>query len=318
MSDHSATSGVNMSSTNYSGTGTTSQVEDANLVAKYDNARVIASVLQTILLKNKSDEFKKKDTQQLAIVTLSHSGITFTVECGKQFQATAQLKASLFATYMFNPPPNEESIIFKINLSILMDCLNIFSGNNSSAYTAITIIQRSGQPFTVLLEENATQTSCSLKTMNCDAPLEFDIDCAPFNRLLVSAENLLEAFGEIDYSSQSVNIWISNPVPTQQAPNPPMFRLTTNGSAGSFQVEYGEELFEYKECNKPTITYSFPLALIQPAIKALAVTNKTRITMNAAGLLNFQHFIMTEEKKFPHLVEFYIVAQQDTNEMHMG
>ncbi|GAM17148.1 hypothetical protein SAMD00019534_003230 [Acytostelium subglobosum LB1] len=304
---------------NQSGTGTnttTSPPDYANLVAKHDNAKVIASVLNTILPKG--EESRRKDGQViLAIVTLSQQGIRFTVEVGRQYQATALLKKSLFAEYMFNPPPEEDAIVFKINLSILMDCLSMFGSNNNS-FTAITIIQRSGHPFTILLEENGVQTSCSLKTMSCDNPLLFEIDSSPFNRVLVSSDNLLEAFGELDYSSQTVTIILSETSEhNRDGGSPPMFKLATNGTSGQYTVEYNEDLFEFKDC-KQTISHSFPLSLIQPAIRALAVTNKTRMTMNTGGLLHFEHQLLFEEKRC-HLVEFYIVAQHpDENEMHLG
>eukprot|EP01133_Synstelium_polycarpum_P015916 gene15916-18920_t len=96
-----------------------------------------------------------------------------------------------------------------------------------------------------------------------------------------------------------------------------MFRLTTQGQNGLYQADYGKEIFEFDDCRQ-SLNFNYPINLMLPCIKALAVANRTRMTMNAHGLLHFEHQI-TSLDKTAYLVDFYVVAQLlDDNEMHMG
>lgn len=72
-----------------------------------------------------------------------------TVEQSKCVQANAFIQASLFQQFSFH---QEASLAFKINLSALIECLNIFGGSGSSeCHTALKMCYAGyGSPLTLL------------------------------------------------------------------------------------------------------------------------------------------------------------------------
>jgi hypothetical protein len=70
---------------------------------------------------------------QLATVTITRNGIKFTVEEAKSFQGNAFLQDTLFQEYKFTGEMEQ----FRINFSILMDCLGIYG--SSSSFVALQI-----------------------------------------------------------------------------------------------------------------------------------------------------------------------------------
>lgn len=66
---------------------------------------------------------------QIATVSLGSGGIRFTVEEGKSFQGTVVLEKELFSEFLCTRQEDKEE--FRINFSILLDCLQIYGNNNS-------------------------------------------------------------------------------------------------------------------------------------------------------------------------------------------
>eukprot|EP01132_Coremiostelium_polycephalum_P000463 gene463-584_t len=296
-------------------------------VAKAENALDISSVLSTIY---KTDEGRKKDSPQIVTCKISPNAISFTIEEGKHFQGSVSFRSSFFQCYLCTPQDDQQRVMtttdayqeqhvyfytFKLNLSLLIDCLNIFG--TSSMTTVQFLYQGYGHPFLLILQDNGVATNCSIKTMDAEETLVFDLITPPSNKLFFESENLLEAFGELDYTSSNVNIYI--------APEPPFFRLSTTGQLGSFRMDYcnqrknPDDIFESYDL-KHTINHNFQLSLIKPCIKALASAKKTRLSLTTNGLLSFQHIIATGPHH--HYVEFYVVATSsnypDDEEMQFG
>ena len=79
------------------------------------------------------------------------------------------------------------------------------------------------------LEESGVVTDCSLQTQDAEETLDFDfISANVVNKVIMRAEGLREAFNELDMSSDILELMLS--------PDPPYFRLSTVGYAGSTQV----------------------------------------------------------------------------------
>ena len=87
-----------------------------------------------------------------------------------------------------------------------------------------------------------------------------------------------DAFGELDWNNTSVNWSIS--------PNPPYFRLTTDGVGGSCQVDYPKdsEVCEVYECQQAQ-ELVYKMKILQPCIKALANAKKTLVRINQVGII---------------------------------
>lgn len=117
-------------------------------------------------------------------------------------------------------------------------------------------------------------------------------------KVIMEADYLKEAFNELDWSSPLISILLS--------PDAPHFRLSTSGPAGSCQVDYPKdsEVFESFEC-ETTCSFSYKLALLQPAVKALGLSHKTQLRINENGVLSIQHMIRDEDKNIS-FVDFLV------------
>ncbi|KAL6068595.1 ssDNA endodeoxyribonuclease [Balamuthia mandrillaris] len=292
-----------------SATGQTESQEavEVNFLAKIDNAKIISNLLSAIHLK--------KD--QLATVTIENNGITFTVEESKVLQGFCFLQAELFQEYKRKDPSQQHQQssqqseaadgertkdVFKINLSTMLDCLNIFGG--TSSFTALQIMYSGyGSPVFLMLEGNGVQTDCGLRTLETDEVADFNFQSSPvLNKVIMKSESLREALNELDWSGDLLTLLLS--------PDPPYFRLATSSPSGSCQVDYPKdsEVFEGFNCTQ-TQVFSYKLKLLQPTVKALALAAKTQVRMNERGVLNLQHLFHSEEQT--SFVNFYFVAQED-------
>ncbi|EGC34853.1 hypothetical protein DICPUDRAFT_34318 [Dictyostelium purpureum] len=282
--------------------------ETLTFVAKAENAYDISQVLNTIY-KPETDKNKKKDIQQYVTVKIGPAGIHFIVEEGKHYQGRVSFKSTFFQEYHFTPnltgvvaDQNQQEVMFRISLSMILDSLTIF-GN--SGYTQVQFLYKGyGSPLVLLLEEGngGVETHCSIKTLEADDTLEFDLITPVSNKILIESENLLEAFGELDFTSTILNIALT--------PESPFFVLSTSGQMGSFKMEYckkdtPDEIFEFFDLSN-NINFNYQLALIKPCIKALTLAKKTRLTLTQEGLLSFTHIIPIGSQQ--HLVEFFILA----------
>lgn len=85
-------------------------------------------------------------------------------------------------------------------------------------------------------------TDCRLSTLDAEETLDFDfVSVNVVAKLIMAAEGLREAFSELDMTSEVVEVTLT--------PDPPHFRLTTFGYAGTTQV-----------CFKPS-THALSLSL---------------------------------------------------------
>lgn len=102
---------------------TSSQNDDNSeyaLIVKMDNVKVLTTLLSPLLLvKN-----------QVATVGCGPDGIEFVVEEKKMAQARSFIKKELFQEYTIEDDKSLDK--FRINLSILLECLNVFGSQSSS------------------------------------------------------------------------------------------------------------------------------------------------------------------------------------------
>eukprot|EP01112_Ceratiomyxa_fruticulosa_P018279 TRINITY_DN581_c0_g1_i1.p1 TRINITY_DN581_c0_g1~~TRINITY_DN581_c0_g1_i1.p1 ORF type:complete len:248 (-),score=43.95 TRINITY_DN581_c0_g1_i1:418-1161(-) len=202
------------------------------LLCKVDNARNIFNILSAIHIHHSTS---KKD--QMATCTASRNGLKFTIEESKSFQGNAFLQEEIFNEYRWDPKDEQGQYKFKINLSILMDCLGIFGGTSASSsfgsmgYTALQMIYPGyGESLIMMLEESGVVTDCAIKTMEAGELLDFNFRSFPItNKVIMIAESLLDAFHELDWSAGSVLILLS--------PDPPYFRLTSTSSSSGTSLQ---------------------------------------------------------------------------------
>lgn len=242
--------------------------------ARLDNVRSMSSVLKSVAFKD------------YATVFISSNGLKFTVEESKCAQVNAFLQCDLFQTYSFN----SETLVFLLNLNVLMECLNIFGGAPGTSFTSLKMHYAGhGEPLALVLEEGGVVTECQIKTMDADEILDFNFTSVGVqNKIIMKSECLRDAFSDLDTSSQVVELLMS--------PDAPWFRLSTFGQAGKTINEFPKDsdMVESFEC---TVTQAnkYKLTLLKPSIKALLQSTKISIRMDNRGFLSLQYMIKTED-----------------------
>jgi len=245
------------------------------LVAKLDNARNLHNILKAVHFKESATCF------------VSSNGLKFTVEDAKCVQANAFVQSGIFQEFIFK----EESATFRINLNVLLECLNIFgSSKDTGTFTALKMCYAGyGSPLILMLEEGGVLTDCSIQTQEPDETLDFDFSSAEvLNKIIMKSECLKEAFSELDMTSEVLQILMS--------PDNPYFRLSTFGHAGSTHSDFPKDsdMVESFECQQ-TQTNRYKISLLKPSTKALQFSSKISIRMDNRGFLSMQYMIINED-----------------------
>lgn len=223
-------------------------------------------------------------------------------------QGNAFLQESLWQEYQYKKSEDET---FTINLSVLLDCLNIYGGSLShQTFPGVQIAYRGyGTPFLVMLEDNDILTDCALRTLEAENITSFQIRSSEIAcRLVMKSDSLRDAFNELDWSNNSCSWILSNEAP--------YFRLSTDGSESSCQVDYPKDnqVFESFECTK-SVEFFYKMKQLQPCVKALSYAKKTQVRVNSEGLLSMQHMISHEDGN-TSFVDFYILPLDMNDEMY--
>ncbi|KAM4809217.1 cell cycle checkpoint protein RAD1 [Rhinophrynus dorsalis] len=261
-----------------------------------DNVRNLSNILKAIHFKDHAACFA------------TNNGLKVTVENAKCLQANAFIQAGIFQEFNIR----EESVMFRINLTVLLDCLTIF-GTSAGPATSTALkmcYQGYGHPLTLFLEEGGVVTVCKIQTQEPEETLDFDF-CSTnvLNKIILQSEGLREAFSELDMTSDFLQITMS--------PDKPYFRLSTFGNAGSAHLDYPKDsdLIEAFHCSQ-TQTNRYKISLLKPSTKALALSCKVSIRTDNRGFLSLQYMIRNEDGQIC-FVEYYCcpdeeIAEEDT------
>ena len=264
------------------------------LIAKLDNARNLSNLLKAIHFKD------------VATVYLSGNGLKVTVEESKYLQASAFVQASLFQEYTFT----EETATFRINLTVLLECLHIFgSSKDNSSVTALKMCYGGhGHPLKMLLvDDSGVLTDCSVKTQESEDLVDLNFSGEDvMNKIIMKSASLRDAFQELDMSSEVIQILMS--------PDAPFFRITTFGYGGTSHVDYTKdsEVIETFECQS-TQSNRYKTTLLKPSTKALTASSKVSIRMDFRGFLSMQYMIVNEDQQIC-FVEYMCSPDEELNE----
>ncbi|XP_070541708.1 cell cycle checkpoint protein RAD1-like [Ptychodera flava] len=263
------------------------------LVAKMDNAKNMSNILKAIHFK------------EMATVFASSNGFKVTVEDAKCVQANAFLQAGIFQEFILR----EESATFKIDLTVLLECLNIFGTSNIPGVTTALKMCYAGYgcPLILWLEEGGVLTDCTIKTLEPDEVLDFNFSSANvINKIIMKSECLKEAFAELDMTSEVLQILMS--------PDKPHLRLSTFGNAGSTHADYPKDsdMVESFQCTQ-TQSNRYKLTLLKPSQKALALSNKISIRTDFRGFLSLQYMIRTDDGQVC-FVEYYCSPDEELDD----
>lgn len=265
--------------------------EEYVLLAKMDNARHMSNILKAIHFK------------ETATVFASSMGFKVTVEDAKCVQANAFIQEALFHEFVIK----EDQITFKINLTVLLECLTIFGGTPGVTTSLKLCYAGYGCPLVLVLEEEGVLTDCSIKTLEPDEVLDFNF-CSTnvINKIIMKSECLKEAFSELDMTSDILQFLMS--------PDPPHFRLSTFGNAGSTHSDFPKEsdMMESFQCTQ-TQTNRYKISLLKPTVKALSLSTRVSIRTDNRGFLSLQYMIKNEDGQVC-FVEFYCAPDEDIDE----
>lgn len=263
------------------------------LLARIDNARSVSNILKAIHFK------------ETATVFASPMGFKVTVEDAKCIQANAFIQEGIFQEYTIK----EEQVTFKINLTVLLECLTIFgSGPVGGAATSLKMCYAGyGCPLLLILEEDGVITDCSIKTLEPDEVLDFNF-CSTnvINKIIMKSECLKEAFSELDMTSDVLEFLMS--------PDAPYFRLSTFGNAGSTYSDFPKDsdMMESFQCAQ-TQSNRYKVSLLKPSVKALALSSRVSIRTDNRGFLSLQYMIKNEDGQVC-FVEYYCAPDEDVDE----
>ncbi|XP_049942135.1 cell cycle checkpoint protein RAD1-like isoform X1 [Schistocerca serialis cubense] len=260
--------------------------EDFVFTARLDSVKNLVMLLRAIHFKDH------------AIIFMTDRGLKVSVEDSKCVQLSAFIQAEVFEEYTLT----EEQVVLKINLAILIECLNIFGSHN----TALKMSYRKyGFPLTLLLEEDGVVTDCSIRTQEPEEMLDFDIENAHvLNKVIARADNMKDVLTELDSTSEFVEVLLS--------PDPPYFRLATTGNAGDTKVDISKDsdMIESFNCTTTTVSryrYSFIKSLLKP----LTVSRKVSVRIDDRGLLCLQYMVPAD--KYTCFIEYFCtpIAEAD-------
>ncbi|KAL4223188.1 ssDNA endodeoxyribonuclease [Mactra antiquata] len=268
--------------------------DDQNiLLARIDNARSVSNILKAIHFK------------ETATVFASPMGLKVTVEDAKCIQANAFIQEGIFQEYVIK----EEQITFKINLTILLECLTIFgTGAVGGSCTSLKMCYAGyGRPLVLMLEEEGVLTDCSIKTLEPDEVLDFNFSSTNvINKIIMKSECLKEAFNELDMTSDVLEFLMS--------PDAPYLRLSTFGNAGSTHSDFPKDsdMMESFQCAQ-TQTNRYKVSLLKPSVKALALSSRVSIRTDNRGFLSLQYMIKNEDGQIC-FVEYYCAPDEDVDD----
>ncbi|XP_056401709.1 cell cycle checkpoint protein RAD1 isoform X3 [Hyla sarda] len=238
------------------------EVDDAQytFTCSLDNVRNLSNILKAIHFKDHAACFA------------TSNGLKVTVENAKCLQANAFIQAGIFQEFNIR----EDSVVFRINLTVLLDCLTIFgAGAVPSTCTALKMCyQGYGHPLTLFLEEGGVVTVCKIHTQEPEETLDFDF-CSTnvLNKIILQSEGLREAFSELDMSSDFLQITMSP--------------------------------------EKPYLRYK--ISLIKPSTKALALSCKVSIRTDNRGFLSLQYMVRNEDGQIC-FVEYYCCPDEEVQD----
>ncbi|XP_054571306.1 cell cycle checkpoint protein RAD1 isoform X2 [Eptesicus fuscus] len=245
-----------------------------SLVASLDNVRNLSTVLKAIHFRDHATCFATKNG----------------------------IKAGIFQEFKVQ----EEPVTFRINLTVLLDCLSIFgSSPMPGTLTALRMCyQGYGCPLMLFLEEGGVVTVCKINTQEPEETLDFDF-CSTnvINKIILQSEGLREAFSELDMTSEVLQITMS--------PDKPYFRLSTFGNAGSSHLDYPKDsdLMESFNCNETQVN-RYKISLLKPSTKALVLSCKVSIRTDNRGFLSLQYMIRNEDGQIC-FVEYYCCPDEE-------
>lgn len=252
------------------------------------------------LVKNLIDALKALNIEKVteAFVHIGENGLEVVVEDSNCFQAILYVTDVAFSEYELHGLAR-----FKINLSMLCECLSVFQISETSMRL---IYKGRGAPLVMLMEDSANSNciiECSIKTQNEAEPLHFEEE-ASLNQIVLRSGQLLEILNEVDKACEELQLTLS--------PKSPFFRARTMGtiqSATEFQVDRNSESIISFNCKQRTC-FSYKMAQLRMLLRSLSLASKVALSTDPNGLLTCHAILLTnaaEGDESQMYIEYFIL-----------
>ncbi|XP_073978841.1 radiation insensitive 1 [Rhodnius prolixus] len=241
-------------------------------------------------IKNLSQLLKCIHFKEIAAVFASANGMKFVVEDSKCLQAAAFIGEDIFEEYQIK----DELVSFRLELKLLMECLNIMDG----AASLNLYYKEEGSPLRLVLVEDDVITDCSIKTMDALETLHFSLPSDEVSaKMIVDGPGFKDVMCDLDADSEFVDLLLS--------PHKPGLIITTRSTAGKCEITLPKEADMIEEFIVNEISESrYKYAQIKPALKTLQVAAKVSLQTGKDGLLCVQFIVKTESNQMAYIEYF--------------
>lgn len=286
--------------------------DTAVLFGRLENVRPLVDALSCIY----SAAHKSQD---VVISAQASGGIRFAVEEPGCLLASVIIPGRAFAAFECR----DAGVRIRLNLSLMLDCLNIFGGGGERDAAGVRISYGGvGHPLVLQLYDSDAVTLCELTTIDADAYDETDfqfLSHAIVNSAIVGSEALRDAISELDYAG-------STTAELRLAPRRPRFRFQSPASTTAAADDDGGddddaqctvELPDPTDRSSDTFqTFSssaaqaavYRLGHLTRAVRALGLSESSKVQMNAQGMLSLMCRMREGGGGERCFVEFLVVA----------
>ena len=230
------------------------------------------------------------------------------MEDAKCVQSNAFIKSEIFSHFELKEGRGDEQdsddLSFSISLTVVIECLNLFGGDNMGSGPRLKICYGGyGHPFILLLEDQGVINDSQIKTKEVEECLDFNFAKANVvSKLIINSDYLKEVFSDLDTSSEHIQIQISPDVQTLE--------MVTSGPAGDSTITLPADspMVEHFSSSR-TSKAKFKLQLIKHGIKPISLSEKVSIRMDEREFLCFQFMVRTDNG--PAFLEYYCSPEEE-------
>lgn len=254
--------------------------DDALFSCKIENAKTLITVLQCLSHASRKAQYAQWEASPSGLVIIVTGKAKFT-------QAQGTLDKGLFQAYECV----EAGGRFGINLTTVLDCLQIFG--SASQASATMVFNPADAQLKITLQEGGVFTTCEIRTLEEDGDtMEFAAVAASFKssketcKCIIKSQSFKEAFQDLtDQPGSPASITF------QIGKAAPQFRMDSSGSLGSCEVQFpsSSEAFVHFSCSVPFLSWTYALSALEGGMKALSAANETYIRINGEGIMLIQH-----------------------------
>ena len=264
---------------------TTQNVEQDLLYAKMEHPKIFVSLLRGICITDK------------CLCFISSRGIKFATVLSNSSRSICFITAQMFEVFRLVVP----NISFQLNLTLLLDCLQIFG--NYSNHVTLFIHYQKHSPLLLVLEDNGIVTECAITTEFPYDMLDLHFEkCPILCHVIMKPECLKDIFSDLDMGNPHLQVKL---IPSLQ-----ILRFFTKGTLGQCQVDINNnpEIINKMTWYSPHTENSFEYKInsLKQFSKAVVVAIKSSFKINGQGILCIQFLINSEHDKVG-FIEFLCV-----------